>query len=81
MVVFCHEQRASGRLCFAMSNVVSVHCCIFCGLLACCEEAVEFLVEILSGEAPGCWRFWARRARISIDILELGSFPSWQGGQ
>ena len=20
-------------------------------------------------------------ARISIDILELGSFPSWQGGQ
>jgi hypothetical protein len=29
----------------------------------------------------GCWRFWARRARISVDILELGRFPSWQGGQ
>jgi hypothetical protein len=22
----------------------------------------------------GCWGFWARRARISIDILELGSY-------
>ena len=25
--------------------------------------------------------FWARRARISVDILELGCFPSWQGGK
>jgi hypothetical protein len=30
--------------------------------------------------APGgCWRFWARRARISIDILGLGA-TSRQGG-
>jgi hypothetical protein len=21
-----------------------------------------------------CWGFWARRARISVDILELGSY-------
>jgi hypothetical protein len=80
MVVFFREQRASGRLCFAMRSdfLCTV---VFCGLLACCEQGVEFLVEILSEEALGCWRFWARRARISIDILELGSFPSWQGGQ
>jgi hypothetical protein len=30
--------------------------------------------------APGgCWRFWARRARISVDILGLGA-TSRQGG-
>jgi hypothetical protein len=78
--VFCHEQRASRWLCFAVSSDF-LGTVVFCGLLACCEKGVEFLVEILSREALGCWRFWAQRAKISVDILELGSFPSWQGGQ
>jgi hypothetical protein len=46
----------------------------------CCEHRVLGL-WLLIREALSCWRFWARRARISVDILELGSFPSWQGGQ
>jgi hypothetical protein len=27
-----------------------------------------------------CWRFWARGPGYPYDILELGSYPSWQGG-
>ena len=30
--------------------------------------------------APVCWRFWARGLGYPYDILELGSYPSWQGG-
>jgi hypothetical protein len=30
--------------------------------------------------APVCWRFWARGPGYPYDILELGSCPSWQGG-
>jgi hypothetical protein len=46
--MFCREQRASGWLCFAMSNdfLCTV---VFCGLLACCKQGPEFLVEILYG--------------------------------
>jgi hypothetical protein len=46
----------------------------------CCEQRVSGTVafdqlrhELLEVLGTG--------ARISIDILELGSFPSWQGGQ
>jgi hypothetical protein len=30
--------------------------------------------------APVCWRFWARGPGYPYGILELGSCPSWQGG-
>jgi hypothetical protein len=45
-------------------------------------RAENYQSETLSGiySAPGgCWRFWARRARISVDILGLGA-TSRQGG-
>ena len=69
--------------------VFAVHCGIGCEpvvfsvdcRLAVSKEQSVLDCDFLSGEAPSCWRFWARRARISVDILELGSFPSWQGGK
>lgn len=30
--------------------------------------------------APVCWRFWAQGPGYPYGILELGSCPSWQGG-
>jgi hypothetical protein len=30
--------------------------------------------------APVCWGFWARGPGYPYGILELGSCPSWQGG-
>jgi hypothetical protein len=32
------------------------------------------------GGAPVCWGFWARGPGYPYGILELGSCPSWQGG-
>ena len=41
---------------------------------------VEYWTEGGIYSAPGgCWRFWAWRARISVDILGLGA-TSRQGG-
>ena len=34
----------------------------------------------ISSGAPVCWGFWARGPGYPYDILELGSYPSWQGG-
>jgi hypothetical protein len=44
------------------------------------QRRVEFCSRIGSVQAPVCWRFWARGPGYPYDILELGSFPSWQGG-
>jgi hypothetical protein len=42
---------------------------------------VEFCSrEGLVQGAPVCWRFWARGPGYPYGILELGSCPSWQGG-
>ena len=42
----------------------------------------KFLAVVLSiSGGTGLLEVLGTRARISIDILELGSFPSWQGGQ
>jgi hypothetical protein len=49
---------------------------------------LDLLVESLSsvvgkdhyGGAPVCWGFWARGPGYPYGILELGSCPSWQGG-
>jgi hypothetical protein len=38
-----------------------------------CREKVKLGRGIVSVHR-GCWGFWARRARISVDILELGSY-------
>ena len=44
------------------------------------REEWSFGVSIVSVSHQGCWRFWARGPGYPYDILELGSFPSWQGG-
>ena len=36
--------------------------------------------ERLVQGAPVCWGFWARGLGYPYGILELGSCPSWQGG-
>jgi hypothetical protein len=65
-----------------------VDCCIgcepvlFCGLLACCEEGKECygLLLLIKGGTE-LLEVLGTEGRISVDILELGIFPSWQGGQ
>ena len=44
------------------------------------QRRVEFRSRIGSVQAPVCWRFWARGLGYPYGILELGSCPSWQGG-
>jgi hypothetical protein len=46
-----------------------------------CTGEFEFCSqEGLVQGAPVCWRFWARGPGYPYGILELGSCPSWQGG-
>jgi hypothetical protein len=42
-------------------------------------ESLEYWAEWNLQCTGGCWRFWARRARISVDIIGLGA-TSQQGG-
>jgi hypothetical protein len=45
------------------------------------RRGVEFCSrEGLVQGAPVCWGFWARGPGYPYGILELGSCPSWQGG-
>jgi hypothetical protein len=45
------------------------------------HRGVEFCSrEGLVQGAPVCWGFWARGPGYPYGILELGSCPSWQGG-
>jgi hypothetical protein len=46
---------------------------IFGGLLD-LQRGVEFWSGIVSVQARGCWRFWARGPGYPYDILELGSY-------
>ena len=46
----------------------------------CCGQRV-FGCDILISGGTELMEVFGTGARISIDILELGSFPSWQGGQ
>jgi hypothetical protein len=46
-----------------------------------CTGEFEFCSrEGLVQGAPVCWGFWARGPGYPYGILELGSCPSWQGG-
>jgi hypothetical protein len=38
-----------------------------------CREREEFCEFGIDTVHRGCWGFWARRARISVDILGLGA--------
>jgi hypothetical protein len=50
-------------------------------LLDCAQGEFEFCSrEGLVQGAPVCWGFWARGPGYPYGILELGSCPSWQGG-
>jgi hypothetical protein len=49
-------------------------------LLDCAGEFEFCSQEGLVQGAPVCWGFWARGPGYPYGILELGSCPSWQGG-
>ena len=46
----------------------------------CTGESEFYSREGLVQGALVCWRFWAPGPRYPYGILELGSCPSWQGG-
>ena len=55
---------------------------IFGGFSWICTGEFDFCSrEGLVQGAPVCWRFWARGPGYPYGILELGSYPSWQGGK